>query len=181
MNCLRCGGELGPTERLNMPFRSLPGVLLVGLEGRRCSSCGDVEYEIPRIEELIRVLSEMILRKTARLTGDEIRFLRKALGWSGKDLAAKLGVRPETVSRWEAGVVAIGGTPDRLLRMFVAYLHPVQDYSLEQMNVFASAAPVPFLGAMEIYEQSWVNRGAPGAFTSSVVVARQLETLRAVR
>ena len=36
-----------------------------------------------------------------KLNGREIRFLRKALGYTGKELAEKMQVTAESVSRWE--------------------------------------------------------------------------------
>lgn len=39
--------------------------------------------------------------------GTAIRAAREARGWSQPDLAAKVGVARETVSRWETGALAI--------------------------------------------------------------------------
>jgi len=39
--------------------------------------------------------------------GQAIRAARKARGWSQPELAKAAGVWPETVSRWETGVLAI--------------------------------------------------------------------------
>jgi len=40
-------------------------------------------------------------RFAPEMTGAQIRAQRLALGWRQEDLATKLGVAPETVSRWE--------------------------------------------------------------------------------
>ena len=40
-------------------------------------------------------------RKKRRLAPEEIKFLRKSLGWAGVDFAKHMGATPETVSRWE--------------------------------------------------------------------------------
>lgn len=42
-----------------------------------------------------------IIVKKERLSAKVARFLRKYLGWSGKDFAEHMGATPETVSRWE--------------------------------------------------------------------------------
>jgi DNA-binding transcriptional regulator YiaG len=47
-------------------------------------------------------------------TGEEVRFLRKSLGWSGSDFAKHMGVAEETVSRWENDAAPIGPQADRL-------------------------------------------------------------------
>ena len=49
-----------------------------------------------------------------------MRFLRKALGWLSRELASKLEVRDETVSRWENGREPVGPTSEKLLRLIVA-------------------------------------------------------------
>ncbi len=137
MNCMVCGESMGPPQRVNLPYRSLPGVLLVGIEAQTCAACGEIEYAIPGIEALNKRIVQLLVRKATRLAGSEIKFLRKFLGWSSKDTASRLGMQPETVSRWEAGTQLIGETPDKLLRMFVIHGQPVESYDLEQFDEVA--------------------------------------------
>lgn len=111
----------------------LPDVVLLGVETARCPKCGEEGVSIPRIEELHRVLARRVIGKHARLAAEEIRFLRKHLGLSGVDLAAHMGVQPETVSRWENGREGISATADRLIRMMVAHRDPVEEYPLEEL------------------------------------------------
>lgn len=186
MRCFTCGGELGPSELMNLPFRSLPGVLLVNIPGQRCSTCGDVEYEIPRIEDLIRVVVEQVVRKQARLTGAEVRFLRKSLGWSSGDLAMRLSVSPSTVSRWESGSQVIGPVPDKLLRMFVIHERPIDDYNLELMRSTATADPVPVSCAFQLHDLQWASyvmevNARPETAVHPAVVVQQREHTRAAR
>jgi len=124
VSCTRCGSLLGEPERVDVPYRSLPGVTLVGIEAWRCAAWGETEHAIPRIEALNRTIAAALVNKSGRLAAQEVRFLRRVLGWSGKDLASRIGVAPETVSRWENGALSIGETPDKLLRMFVVHDHP---------------------------------------------------------
>ena len=44
-----------------------------------------------------------MLAEAGITTPEVLRFLRKAIGLQAQELAALLGVRPETVSRWEKG------------------------------------------------------------------------------
>ncbi len=141
--CMQCGDALGPVEKVELPYRSLPGVTLVGVDARTCPACGEVEYAIPRIEVLNAILAGQLVGKPARLAGAEVRFLRKVLGWSGRDFASRVGVTPETVSRWENGALAIGETPDKLLRMFVLHENPVIDYSLDWFDDIAKSEGEP--------------------------------------
>ncbi|HTW88418.1 MAG TPA: helix-turn-helix domain-containing protein, partial [Candidatus Binataceae bacterium] len=56
-----------------------------------------------------------------KLNNREIRFLRDALGWQSRTLAKKLGVAPETVSRWASADTPAPITPsnEKLLRLFI--------------------------------------------------------------
>lgn len=72
------------------------------------------------LEGLIAAVAIARVAAAQELSGNEIRFLRKALGWSSRELAAKLEVRDETVSRWENEKEPIGATSEKLLRLIVA-------------------------------------------------------------
>jgi putative zinc finger/helix-turn-helix YgiT family protein len=144
MTCLQCGAKVrSRRENVRYDMCGLPGVTLQGVEVRRCAACGEFEIAIPRIEDLHRALARSVIEKRARLTGQEIRFLRKVLGWSGADFAAHMGTTPETVSRWEQEAVRMGVIADRLLRLMVATRSPVQDYTLETLKGVAVEDPKP--------------------------------------
>ena len=68
-----------------------------------------------------------------RFRGEEVRFLRKSLGWSGADFARHMGVAEETVSRWENDATPIGPQADRLLRLMVAHGRLTMQYSTERL------------------------------------------------
>ncbi|MBT3328096.1 MAG: type II toxin-antitoxin system MqsA family antitoxin [Gemmatimonadales bacterium] len=133
MNCIMCGSDGMHQQRRNVPYRSLRGTVLVGVKVWECAECGEQEVVIPAINELDRVLARAVANKPGRLTSDEVRFLRKHLGWSGADFAGHFGVQPETVSRWENGT-EMGPQAERLLRVCVTRLEPIDDYlSLERL------------------------------------------------
>ncbi len=133
--CRTCGkGELTSRVETHLYTESgLPHVALVGVEVRRCPSCGHHEVVLPRVTELHRTIAHAVIHKPARLSGAEVRFLRKSLGWSGVDFAERMGVDPSTVSSWENDKDPIGPTSDRLLRLMVARGTPVEDYSLDDL------------------------------------------------
>ena len=141
--CLDCGGSLKVTRA---PYRytdsGLPGVVLRGVEVRRCPKCGAEEVAIPRIEELHRLMAQAVIRRPHRLTAAEIKYLRKWLGWSGVDFARHMGTTPETVSRWEQGRVPMGPQADRLLRLMVITRAPVADYTLDVLTTIREATPL---------------------------------------
>jgi DNA-binding transcriptional regulator YiaG len=86
---------------------------------------------------LHRALAAAVIYKKGRLAPQEIKFLRKSLGWSGVDFAKRMGTSAETVSRWEHGRAPMGSTSDRLLRLLVAKETPVTEY---QVDVLAQLA-----------------------------------------
>ena len=132
MTCSECGGEM-TVRRENYRYDAcgLPNITLQKVEVGRCPKCGETEVAIPSLEGLHRSLAQAIIRKPSRLVPAEIRFLRKYLGWSGADFAARMGTAAETVSRWETGAAPMGPTADRLLRLMVATTAPKGDYSLD--------------------------------------------------
>lgn len=132
MLCFNCGGQMSThLENYQYTASGLSHVTLQQVEVSRCPRCGEIEVAIPRIEALHQAIAAMLVRKATRLAPEEIRYLRKYLGWSGADFAARMGVTRETVSRWEHGGTPIGSTADRLLRLLVVNEVPVQDYAAE--------------------------------------------------
>ena len=51
------------------------------------------------------------------ITRDQVRMARAALGWGVRELAAKAGVSANTVSRYENGADALGGTLLKIQRV----------------------------------------------------------------
>ena len=123
------------TRRENYRYAEcgLANVTLVGLPVTRCPRCGNYEISIPRIEQLHRLIARALIEKATRFRGEEVRFLRKSLGWSGPDFARHMGVADETVSRWENDAAPIGPQADRLLRLMVAQGHPITRYPTERL------------------------------------------------
>lgn len=143
MKCVNCGGELSAPVQATVPYRSLPGTLLVGVEVRRCPDCGDEEISIPRIEALDRLLAHTVAARSGRLTGPEIRFLRKHLGWSGSDFARTFDVDPSTVSRWEAGSQSMDLRAEKLLRVSATRMEPIADYAEYEAFLAKVSEPGP--------------------------------------
>lgn len=156
MKCLSCGATM-KSRRENFKYDAcgLPYVTLVGVEVSRCSKCGEFEVAVPRSEDLHRVIATSVARKRGRLQAAEVRFLRKWLGWSGADFAERMGVSPETVSRWETGAQQMGATADRLLRLMVASREPERDYSLDLLKGIDVAERRPFRLGLKPRSGGW--------------------------
>jgi putative zinc finger/helix-turn-helix YgiT family protein len=133
----------------------LPNVVLVGVEVRRCPACGAVELPLPRVTELHRVIAMAVIHKPARLSGAEVRYLRKHLGWSGEDFASHMGVDPTTVSKWENDKERIGPSSDRLLRLLVARRSPVEQYDDEVLTKIEDRRDPPQMMRLSRSSQGW--------------------------
>ena len=142
LNCFGCGhGMTSRRENVKYDASGLPGVTLVDVEVNRCGHCGQYEVAIPRIEELHRVMAIALVRKAARLTPAEIRFLRTTLGWSSRELADHMGAAAETVSRWEHGKTPMRPQADRLLRLMVLHRTLPGSFDLSHLKHVARLAP----------------------------------------
>jgi putative zinc finger/helix-turn-helix YgiT family protein len=157
MTCIQCGGKL-TAKRENYRYTAcgLSNVTLIGVDVRRCAKCGDHEVVIPRIEELHRVLAAAVVRQASRLTKDEIRFLRKYLGYSGVDFAKVVGVSAETISRWENGKEKMGSSAEKLVRMLVVHTQPTRHYPIETLaTITEERSPKPL--GVRPKGNSWVQ------------------------
>ena len=140
-NCTTCRQEMvSAIEDYVYDESALSDVVLGGIEVRRCTN-GKCELRgvavpvIPNIEGLHAALARAIIEQPARLSGDEVRFLRTHLGLRGVDFARVMGVAKETVSRWENDPAdPIGPQADRALRLLVLNQKPINDYSPEALT-----------------------------------------------
>jgi len=139
MKCRTCGGE-ATTRRGNCDYSAASGLslLLIGVTLVDCASCGEGGVRIPRLGQLHRLIAQALIRKRGRLDPSEVRFLRKWLGLSGRDFARRMGVTPETVSRWESlnseSRRHLGGPAERALRLLVAREEPRADFPAELLD-----------------------------------------------
>lgn len=131
MKCMECGSQLEAPVRATVDYPADIPVVLVNVEVARCSNpdCGEEEVIIPEVERLHRLLVEAVAQKKEHLTPVEIRFLRKSMGWSGKDFAHRFDTTTVTVSRWENGGSNMNRQAELLLRLLATILPPIQEYT----------------------------------------------------
>lgn len=132
MNCSECG-QAGMVEKIIKRYHytecGLPNIYLRNIQAYACVSCGSEDIVIPNILGLHQAIATDLAHKTERLRGVEIRFMRKYLGYSGKDFADVISVTPETVSRWENQSRMMDPTNEKLLRVMVlGKIGPVSSY-----------------------------------------------------
>jgi putative zinc finger/helix-turn-helix YgiT family protein len=121
-NCIECGGAV--STRILPHYRDLNIGVAVDLvnivEETTCKKCGEQEISFPDFNGLLAAVAVARVKTPVRLSGEEIRFLRKALEMTAKELAVYLGMREETISRWENNKENISPPAEKLLRVFVA-------------------------------------------------------------
>lgn len=79
----------------------LPNVYLKDVIEFICEECGTSFVDIPEPVQLHIILAISISNKPMKLTGPEVRFLRKEIGMTGKSFAEYIHIDPVTLSRWE--------------------------------------------------------------------------------
>lgn len=161
MKCENCGAQMkSGKENYRYTECGLDSVTLMNVEVRRCSECGEYEVDIPRMEQLHRLIAQEVAAKGPRLTPQEIRFLRKYLGFSGVDFAATLDVTPETVSRWENGKKQMSPVAERALRLMVFVREPIAEYPLERLAEVARGEAAPLRMRLRDSRSQWKAEAA---------------------
>ena len=97
----------------------LDNILLENVPVWRCPN-GHEDVQIPAVNELHQVIAKSIVAQPWALMGDEIRFLRKSLGYSARQFSALVGLNYVTLSRFENERRPIPRKMDALVRLFFA-------------------------------------------------------------
>ena len=74
----------------------------------RCPSCGYYELDAKTGEMLELRAAQVVMHEVKEVDPAALKFARKALGLNQTDLAKKLGLSQETISRYETGVLPAG-------------------------------------------------------------------------
>jgi putative zinc finger/helix-turn-helix YgiT family protein len=83
--------------------RTVDGIIFESkLPAAVCRACREAFVDAPALERFELVIAAELARM-GHCNPIAFRFVRKALGLSGVELAELLGVKPETISRWENG------------------------------------------------------------------------------
>jgi len=161
MKCEACGAQMkSGRENYHYTECGLDSVTLMNVVVRRCPECGEYEVDIPRMEELHRLIAQEVASKGPRLAPQEIRLLRKYLGFSGVDFAATLDVTPETVSRWETGKKQMSPVAERALRLMIFIRAPIEEYPLERLATVAQGEAIPLRMRLRESRSHWQAEAA---------------------
>jgi putative zinc finger/helix-turn-helix YgiT family protein len=122
MNCHQCGHKMTRHyEDTHFPESGLDNVWLTNAFHWRCE-CGEDALELKPVPSILDAITRAVLAKPAPLTGQEIRYLRKAAGLKSKELAEILAVDMITMSKWEREMQPIKSSHERAIRLVVAGL-----------------------------------------------------------
>ena len=148
--CRTCGkAELTSSLETYLYAESgLPNVTLVGIAHAQPAHS---------VTDLHRAIAHAVITKRARLSGAEVRYLRKYLGWSGIDFAKHIGADPSTVSNWETDKDPIGMASDRLLRLMVVHGAPVDEYPLDELTKIENERQPPLAVRLSPKANGWTQ------------------------
>ncbi len=81
---------------------------------------GERYISVRDVEDLHETIAVYLVRQKKVLSGREIRFLRKHLELTQRDLGGFIGVSDQSVARYEKDLTKLEGASDSLLRLLVA-------------------------------------------------------------
>jgi putative zinc finger/helix-turn-helix YgiT family protein len=96
----------GVIHELHLPRIEIP----------RCQTCGELTIT-SAVDELV---NDALRSKLRLLTPEQMRQGIEKLGLNQQELANRLGVAPETISRWVTGAIIQSRAMDNLLRIYFA-------------------------------------------------------------
>lgn len=111
----------------------LDNVILHGVKVNKCEACGELYFNFGNVDKLHSLIASSLIKKADPLSGKEIRFLRKFLGFSGAVFAKLVGYEVEHLSRIENGKTSVQETFDRLVRALVMERLPEREYMLQDL------------------------------------------------
>ncbi|MEL6195938.1 MAG: helix-turn-helix domain-containing protein [Myxococcota bacterium] len=152
MRCMECGGTEFQSEKIS---HLLDGLVRVPATQHTCQSCGDQSVEIGDFETLYHAIANEFVRQQQRLAPTQMRWLRKYMGFSGHDFAARLGIQRETLSNWENGHRDAPLSADLAIRFMVAMGEKFTDYAPKDQ-----APTIDLSGGIEFHKNSasrWVR------------------------
>ena len=124
MKCIKCNAVMKELKRQPYHYTEsgLNNVYLYGVTEYECPKCDNKMIRIPRITRLHIIIAIAISQKPERLTGEEIRFMRKEVGMTGKAFAEAIGVTPVSLSRWETNEVKHSDSHDKHIRLIFRFM-----------------------------------------------------------
>lgn len=136
MKCIECDNPKdlsGKAITLKYKECGLDNVTLHGVMNYHCGQCGEDYTGFGDQEKLHALIASVLVRKKGVLQGNEIRFLRTYLGYSGIYFARLTGYTKESISRFENQKKPVEVAFDRLVRSLVVNKLPDRQYDLHDL------------------------------------------------
>lgn len=92
-----------PIQLIDVPMKKAAGIWVIDID----------------MNEFQLVVMNRLIRKPYRLTGKELKFMRKFFNMSPLEFGKNLGVSSITVTKWEKGQTKISPTQEIYIRMFL--------------------------------------------------------------
>lgn len=155
MNCPNGHGPM--QERLLGEYEAAPlfglrSVIVKNLTASVCSQCETMVMPGDVLDRLHESLLLMVLTGGHVLSGEDVRFIRKALRLSQSEFGDRLGVHRTTVTRWETGEVPIDPPVSIAIRA-LALVPKLESLTVPQRKlVEASFEKAPVIDKKHAYE-----------------------------
>jgi len=150
----------------------LDNVYLLNLEFRACDSCGNKAPRLTRMPELHATIARAVALQPCPLRGQDIRFLRKQLGFSAKEWATFLRTDASTLSRWENDQQEIGTQSDSLIRLLYFRIRDEKEGTLTKEAVATATAAVSAACLLSLC----VNMNSPNVYSYKTRTSRVRST-----
>lgn len=99
-----------------------------------CPSCGSRSTSIQNLVGLHRAISDILALAKRRLSGNELRFLRERLGFSGEELAGLVEYSEEYIRKIESGSTSPKAPYEMFLRVAIMRGMKAPDYDLRELS-----------------------------------------------
>ncbi|PCI00677.1 MAG: hypothetical protein COB79_05345 [Zetaproteobacteria bacterium] len=140
--CPICGStnmKFSNKQSHNLSVMGLPNVMAIGIHIYECSNCHEHFKEYPTSKAFKELIIRSLVTVSRDLTGREMAFIRKNLGFTARKWASLIRVHNVTLSDWENEKKAINKTAEIALRMRAALDLEINP---EQIEVGTSDASV---------------------------------------
>lgn len=119
MRCLECNqaAEIKKFKAYRYDGVGVENLYILNAEVLFCSVCKEESLILQQVSKLHAAMGIAVARQPARLSGAEIRFLRRSAGFSLRDWSQRIGVAEATYSKWENAHRQITLQADRLARL----------------------------------------------------------------
>jgi DNA-binding transcriptional regulator YiaG len=169
--CYVCAGEMeGRHQNYAYKECGLDNVVLLDVLVFNCK-CGEIAAQIPAMAVLHQIIAGEILKKPTLICGEEIRYMRKFVGYSAAEFADIIGSTKISVSRWENGAKITPNT-DRLLRLafFTKIIERAAEAAIGPDPVNHTAAIVAFARKVKSFDLT--------SFLKTIKSVQELRTIK---